>query len=1298
MLVRLLLCVWLLLLCVLPPIAPVALTTAVAQSAAADSDSVTSAATERPDVTEAPQPTGAAGREPFQPSAMTRLPPRDGVFQFIDVGPQVPHYAGGQNSTQNLMQQPLDASQSVERFSTPEQFSIRLFADEQLMQAKPIAMNWDHRGRLWVCETVDYPHDWQPTNQGRDRIRILEDRDGDGLADHSTVFAQGLNIPTAIAFHRGGAVVQNGAETIYLKDTDGDDVADQRTVLLTGWNLGDTHGGVSNFRNGLDNWIWAIQGYNQSQPQAGERQFDSFRMGFFRFRLSQSDPPTVEQLEFVRSTTNNSWGLGISEDGLIFGSTANRAPSFFMPIANRYYERVRGWSPPALEMISDTHRFQPISDNIRQVDHHGGYTAAAGHAIYTARTYPETWWNRTAFVCGPTGKLVGTFVLSPDGAGFRSHSPSNLVASDDEWSAPIMAEVGPDGNVWIIDWYNYIIQHNPTPQGFETGPGNAYLTELRDRRFGRIYRLVYADGQNEPPLQAARLDGDDPAGLIRGLAHPSMLVRLSAQRLLVERGRLADVSEALLALLHDQNVDAIGLNPAAIHALHTLDALEAFHDRSSPAYQALLSALGHRSAAVRRTAVGLLGSHSDSSQPLIDANLLADQDAQVVLATLLAMADIGSPQSVPSLVDFVLGDRVDDPWLADAATSAAAANAGDFLIAMTTASQNANNGGSAGTGVPATFSQSALSGEAARRIIRQTAEHLARSPQNQAAVLALTQPLATTDAATAAAVVDGLTAGWPAEQSLALDGDGQEALLRAFDQADDDGKAALLQLAEKWHSDVLDARKAAVQAALLEKIADEALTAERRIAIARRIVSLDPANAQVPDRLATLIDLSSPPDLAAGIIAAIGHSTAAEAADQLVDLASTSTPAVRDQAIQTLLARPAMTHTLLQAIEDQRLSLNDLTALQRQTLGDHPQEPIRRFAARLLAAGGSGQTTDRQRLVEQKLPLAQQTGDVQAGKRVFLANCASCHTYHGEGTTVGPDLTGMSVHPKAELLTHILDPSRSVESNYRLYTVLTTDGAIISGLLAGESQTSIDMIDAQANRHSVLRSDIERLVASRQSAMPEGLEETMGDQGLVDLLEFLTDKGQYLPLSIAPVATAVSTRGMFYDPDSTSERLVFDDWGVKSFQGVPFLLVDPQQDQVNNVVLLHSENGSLPPAMPRSVKLTCETSAVAIHLLGGVAGWGATGPGNGAVSMNVRLHYGDGGIEDHPLVNGQHIADYIRVIDVPQSQLAFNLGGRQVRYLSIRPRRTAVIQFIEFVKADRTTAPIVMAVTLQLTD
>jgi hypothetical protein len=170
---------------------------------------------------------------------------------------------------------------------------------------------------------------------------------------------------------------------------------------------------------------------------------------------------------------------------------------------------------------------------------------------------------------------------------------------------------------------------------------------------------------------------------------------------------------------------------------------------------------------------------------------------------------------------------------------------------------------------------------------------------------------------------------------------------------------------------------------------------------------------------------------------------------------------------------------------------------------------------------------------------------------------------------------------------------------------------------------------------------------------------------------------------------------MFYSKDAAAERLIFRDWKPKTFNGVPFQLVDPQGTRVKNVILLHSPNGTLPPKMPKSVTLPCNTSARAIHFLSGVSGWGFPYSEKGTVSLIVRLRYADGKTEDHALKNGEHFADYIRRVDVPQSQFAFALRGQQIRYLAVRPDRAETIKEIELLKGPDQTAPVVMAVTVE---
>jgi hypothetical protein len=170
---------------------------------------------------------------------------------------------------------------------------------------------------------------------------------------------------------------------------------------------------------------------------------------------------------------------------------------------------------------------------------------------------------------------------------------------------------------------------------------------------------------------------------------------------------------------------------------------------------------------------------------------------------------------------------------------------------------------------------------------------------------------------------------------------------------------------------------------------------------------------------------------------------------------------------------------------------------------------------------------------------------------------------------------------------------------------------------------------------------------------------------------------------------------MFHSETAGPERLIFSDWSPKTFQGVPFHLVDPQGEKVPNVILLNGPNGKFPPTMPKQVTLPCNAPAKAIHFLSGVSGWGYPASRAGTTSLIVRLVYEDGKTEDHPLKNGVEFADYIRRVDVPGSKHAFDLRSQQIRYFAILPQRGETIQKIELIKGPDVTAPIVMAVTVE---
>jgi len=497
-------------------------------------------------------------------------------------------------------------------------------------------------------------------------------------------------------------------------------------------------------------------------------------------------------------------------------------------------------------------------------------------------------------------------------------------------------------------------------------------------------------------------------------------------------------------------------------------------------------------------------------------------------------------------------------------------------------------------------------------------------------------------------------------------------------------------------SRALDERVGEIAAALLTTLDDAKADEADRTAAAERFIVLKVADPGAVTELLARVGGRVSPELAAGLFAAIGRSEAPGTAGKVLDALPSLTPQVREAAVRTVLANRDWAAELVSRLEAGTVSLGDLPVVERAKLTEHPDRKVRDRAKKILASGGGLPSPDRQRVTDELLPVVLAGGDPAVGKAVFKEHCGKCHMHSGEGGKVGPELTGMSVHPPQELLIHILDPNRSVEGNYRAYTVATDDGRVVSGLLAGESKTAVELVDAEGKRHVIQRDEIDEFVPSTNSLMPVGFEKQIQPQGLANLLAFLTAKGKFVPLPLDKVATASSTRGMFYESKSETERLVFPDWGPKQADGVPFVLVDPRGDTVPNVVMLHGPQGYLPPRMPKKVSLPLGMPAKAIHLLGGVSGWGWPHSAKGSESMLVRLTYDDESQEVHPLVNGEHISDYIARNDVPGSTFAFDLAGRQVRHVVVVPKRPQPIKTIELVKGGDGTAPIVMAVTAEM--
>ena len=280
---------------------------------------------------------------------------------------------------------------------------------------------------------------------------------------------------------------------------------------------------------------------------------------------------------------------------------------------------------------------------------------------------------------------------------------------------------------------------------------------------------------------------------------------------------------------------------------------------------------------------------------------------------------------------------------------------------------------------------------------------------------------------------------------------------------------------------------------------------------------------------------------------------------------------------------------------------------------------------------------------------------------------------------------------------NVLDPSRSVESNFRTYQVLTADGKVINGMLAGESANSIRLINTQGKEEQVLREDIEEMNASAKSLMPEGFEASISKQEMADLLAFLNNRGRYTPLTLSTAATLSGAKGLPGFRGAPGDKFELKNYGTLEIEGIPFEIQDPQEGRVANIIALQRAGGRGPATLPSSTMLPCSGNVSSIHLLGAVAAFGPPNP-RAAASVIVRCIFEDGSKEDHELVNGKHLATYREKVDVPESKFAIDANGKQIRYLKIKLANSKPLSSIEFVKGEDFSFPLIFAVTVESAD
>jgi glucose/arabinose dehydrogenase len=532
---------------------------------------------------------------------------------------------------------PLTPAEAMAKMKVPEGFQVELVASEPDL-VNPVAFTFDEKGRIWVAESLEYPRK-QP-GAGKDRIKVLEDTDGDGKADKFTIFAEGLNIPSGIAVGHGGVWVANSPDILFYPDADRDAKPDgEPQVIVTGFGRDDTHELPNSFTWGPDGWLYGLNGvFNNSRVKYGEKNpnFASEHRGWdFTCALWRIHPQTREFQVFCEGTSNP-WGVAIDGEGSFFVS-ACVIDHLWHLVETGYYHRQGGPYPPFTWKI----------DSIVTYKHQKA--AYCGIHWFDSDAYPEQYRGKL-FMGNIHGNCINVDSIKRDGSTYAGSSEPDFLSADDAWFMPVGQETGPDGSLYVLDWYDryHCYQDaNRDPNGI-------------DRLKGRLYRVRYKD---TPRATGFDLSKESDEQLIERLNSGNDFIRGTARRILVERSQSPDqlnqdTVKKLIAIAEGkdnsfkQRIECLwtlfSSNPKAGGANQFSDVL---YDRF----------LGHEDAIIRAwavRAVGDRGGASDETRAKVVA-LAKDASPDVKLQVAIAARKIKGLEPLPLLVS-VLANAGDD--------------------------------------------------------------------------------------------------------------------------------------------------------------------------------------------------------------------------------------------------------------------------------------------------------------------------------------------------------------------------------------------------------------------------------------------------------------------------------------------------------------------------------------------------------------------------------------------------------------------------------------------------------------
>lgn len=941
--------------------------------------------------------------------------------------------------------QPLSVEQSVERLHVPRGYRVEVVAAEPAV-IDPVAFDWDQTGRLWVVEMSDYPLGMDGRGKPGGRVRVLEDRDGDGKYETSQIFADGLRFPNGILTWREGVLVTAAPEILYLRDTDGDGRADVQEVLFSGFNEGNQQLRMNHLRWGLDNWVYCANGGHHANHGLGT-QVTSHRTGAshtlgsrdFRFK------PDTGELELESGPSQ--YGRNRNAWGHWFG-TQNANPLWHYVLSDRYLGRnphVPTVTPLKHLVGPGSPKVYPISElqkRYHSFEQSGRFTSACSGMIYNDALLFGSDALDHAFTCEPFHNLIQHNVLIDDGESYRARRPlaegaHDFFASEDRWSRPVMARTGPDGGLWVADMYRYMIEH---PDWLPTEGKEELLPHYRlGDQHGRIYRVVPSGGGER---QRWSLDQAKTPELVAALQSANDWQRDKAQQLLIWKSDPSSVPllEALVATSKRPQTRL-----QAIWVLAGMDALE---------QETLLIALADPHPRVRENAIRVAEKFPSEAVQAAACQLARDPDTKVCLQLALSLGEWSTPPASDALV--TLASRFPgDSFMVAAVMSSALAHGGNFVSGITQA-----------------------------------------EPQVLAAyrLPLLRQSLGANDQVSLAALLRGAIeskeqAPWP----------DLDAFLLLLQQLGID----LHALSSPHPQGPLAAQVARVDQFLVaaELLANnERETDDIRLHAATLLCRVDKTRSAGVRLLAAWLRPQIDPARQADVIKILSQSGDASVPAMFARVWPELSPEIRTIALQAWLSRNVWTRDLLDRIDSQTIPVGSLDLTQRNRLLQHPDKSTAARAKQLLE---SSRLSTRQEVINKYRGALQLTGKPAAGQLVYRRTCANCHQRGDEGHDVGPNLATVAAHSDEKLLNNIFDPNIDIQPGYQAYTCLLTSGEVLAGIIAGETANSITIKQANGISRTVSREEIEHLQNTNRSFMPEGLETELTPQDFADLLGFL---------------------------------------------------------------------------------------------------------------------------------------------------------------------------------------------------